>query len=1040
MIDLSLLQDFIAESEEHLEEMEAGLLKLESDPDDKGSLNDVFRAAHSIKGSAEYIGAEKAAQLSHKLENLLEMVRQGEIILNDKIIDALMDSRDRITMLIADLENDKEEKTDIADLLKQIENLSGDNDGQEDTGQPEDENYINKSDDEILELTRVMAEPPGEDEIIELTNIADKSCKKDANEITREADANALFQNDTGLTPHPLFCDSSRAIDPETGERVIYEDDTDEELFGIFFEHLKENLFSIKGLVSRLPGSDNCSDILIKCTNAILSLKSSANYMDFVELVDVYNEWISWVEKFQEEMFLADNVGFEDFFQSVKKYIDQIADFFPSHKELCFDIDEQVPESIEVNAEESETGISVVASCESEYEEKEGGEERKGKEEEEQASLLEQENDCPVDQDDAKAADELEMSDHEFSAPVEAVDDLPGEAGSESEAFDKEPEQNASEPEEPKDDQIDLNVNLYSDIAGDKCAEDVCFFSGKLDSAFSEIEGQCERDGAEPGFFNKELESVLPDQEESDLKGTAENTFTPADDETMCTPLSEVCAVSESIDKEIKKIDQIISPEENCQAAEDDNFEKNFQTESGPVEIAAEKRDGPGVKVVKQSVRVDADKIDVLMNQAGELVVSRAGFSQLLNEMKELQQEFKEHTGIEQKEFKQFKDLAFRFGGATVSLGRVANELQEGVMKIRMLPISQLFNRYPRLVRDLVHGINKKVRLEIIGEETELDKMVIQEIADPMVHIIRNAVDHGIETVSERIQAGKPEEGVLKLTSYHESNHVVVEITDDGRGIDPDLIRTIALKKGLFSDQELERMTNKDLIGILMIPGFSTAPRVTKTSGRGVGMDVVKQNVEKLNGTIEIDSKPGHGSRLRIKIPLTLAIIKALMVRIGKDIFTVPLASVEETLQILRSDISIIEGVEVIHLRDSVLPLLRLSSLFKIDAAAQVADKEFVVVINTGMRQVGLIVDALIGQEEVVIKPLADYLQDNSGFSGATILGDGSISLILDVYELISMSIDIQSARRKNFKYSGTPANRFNQCSSSEDYERYPVY
>jgi two-component system chemotaxis sensor kinase CheA len=354
---------------------------------------------------------------------------------------------------------------------------------------------------------------------------------------------------------------------------------------------------------------------------------------------------------------------------------------------------------------------------------------------------------------------------------------------------------------------------------------------------------------------------------------------------------------------------------------------------------------------------------------------------------------------------KPVKALTFRISEAIVALSRASNELQEGVMKVRMLPIAQLFNRYPRLVRDLVHDAPKQVHLEIIGEETELDKMVIEEISDPLIHLIRNAVDHGCETISERLAAGKPEECRLNLHAYHESNHVVIEIADDGRGIDPEVVRRTALRRGIAAPEELDRMSRRELLEMIMKPGFSTAREVTKVSGRGVGMDVVRKNVEKLAGSIEIDSRVGEGTRFRIKIPLTLAIIQALLVRVGEEMFTIPLTAVEETLRIFQEDITTIEGVECIYLRNSTLSLLRLSHLFGIPSASTDVQKGFVVVVNTGMRRVGLVVDALIGQEETVIKPLVDYLQESSGFSGATILGDGRISLILDVHELIKLSI-----------------------------------
>jgi two-component system chemotaxis sensor kinase CheA len=427
----------------------------------------------------------------------------------------------------------------------------------------------------------------------------------------------------------------------------------------------------------------------------------------------------------------------------------------------------------------------------------------------------------------------------------------------------------------------------------------------------------------------------------------------------------------------------------------------------------AVKPERPGERKLKPSVRVNAEKIDALMNQVGELVVSRAFFTQLSNEMKLLHQNLKEKVGLDQNDLKPVRTLSFRLGEAIVALGRAANDLQEGVMKIRMLPISQLFDRYPRLVRDLTHQTDRQVRLEVKGENTELDKMIIEEISDPLIHIIRNAIDHGFERVEERKKVGKPETGTLTLEAYHESNHIVIEVTDDGRGIDPGRIKGKALEKGLMSKEELDRMSPKELLRIITLPGFSTADQVTQTSGRGVGMDVVKKNVERLNGTVEIDSEVGAWTQIRIRIPLTLAIIQALLVRVGKDVLTIPLSAVEETLRIIDSETSVVEGVEVIHLRDKTMPIFRLSEIFHIPTETKATGRAYVVIVSAGMQLVGLVVDELVGQHEVVIKPLVDYLQESSTFSGATIIGDGQISLILDIYELVNMTVERQARRQR---------------------------
>ncbi|NNK02340.1 MAG: chemotaxis protein CheA [Desulfatitalea sp.] len=410
-------------------------------------------------------------------------------------------------------------------------------------------------------------------------------------------------------------------------------------------------------------------------------------------------------------------------------------------------------------------------------------------------------------------------------------------------------------------------------------------------------------------------------------------------------------------------------------------------------------------RLIKQSIRVEAGKIDMLMNKVGELVVMRAGFSQMLEEMRELQLMLKQRQRLDIKEMQPVKKLTHRLNEATVSLSRVAAELQENVMKMRMLPITHLFSRYPRVVHELVRNISKQVTLETHGEKTELDRMVIEQISDPLVHIIRNAVDHGIEEIEERRRNGKPESGTVHLDAYHEGNSVVIEISDDGRGIDPEMIKAKAIQDGFVQPEELSAMSTEEILEIIMRPGFSTSEEVTHTSGRGVGMDVVKDNIERLNGTIKIESTPGIRTMIRIRIPLTLAIIQALMVRVSGVQFSIPLSAVDETIRIGTADVFTLEDMEVYDLRETNLPLIRLARIFKIADTQTDAKEHFIVVVRTGNRQVGLIVDQLQGKEDVVIKPLEDYLQEKSGFCGATILGDGSISLILDVAEVFHMSM-----------------------------------
>jgi len=318
-------------------------------------------------------------------------------------------------------------------------------------------------------------------------------------------------------------------------------------------------------------------------------------------------------------------------------------------------------------------------------------------------------------------------------------------------------------------------------------------------------------------------------------------------------------------------------------------------------------------------------------------------------------------------------------------------------MQMRMLPVSHLFNRYPRMVRDLARKLDKKVELHIEGAETALDKRVIEQMADPLLHIIRNAVDHGIEKPDLRMKFGKEPAGKLVLSATQEGNFVVLKIRDDGRGFDREALVEKAVSMGILGRREAGALPDEKLWNIIFLPGVSTAYMVSDTSGRGVGMDVVRKNVEKLGGSIKIRSFPGQGAEFTVRIPLTLAIIHALLVRVGHQILAIPLSVVQETLRVSPEEASSVEGYEIISIRQQTVPLIRLNRVFRGTGAEDSPDRLFVVMVKQGEIEAGLGVDQLLGQQQIVIKPLAEYLTDQPGFSGATILGDGSIALILDI-------------------------------------------
>jgi two-component system chemotaxis sensor kinase CheA len=415
---------------------------------------------------------------------------------------------------------------------------------------------------------------------------------------------------------------------------------------------------------------------------------------------------------------------------------------------------------------------------------------------------------------------------------------------------------------------------------------------------------------------------------------------------------------------------------------------------------------------MEQTIRVEVKRLDHLMNLIGELVL---GKNRLLKIYDDVEERYEGEKFLEE------------LNQVVSSISLVTTDLQIAVMKTRMLPIAKVFNKFPRMVRDLSRELGKQIELEISGEETELDKSIVEEIGDPLVHIIRNSCDHGIEDAATRRANGKPETGLIQLKAYNEGNHIVIEITDDGKGLDADLLRTKAIEKGMITEREADAMSDKEAFALIFKPSLSTAKVVTNVSGRGVGMDVVKTNIEKLNGIIDVDSELGRGTVIKLKIPLTLAIIQALLVGAQEEYYAIPLASVLETVRIPLDEIYTIEGKNVLRLRDEVLSLVRLSDIFGVKQVYEGGEHTYVVVIGLAESKLGVVVDTLVGQEEIVIKSLGDYLQGIEGIAGATIRGDGRVTLIVDVAALMNLAkgitVDIRASAEAVVKTKTVPSD-----------------
>ncbi|HML78917.1 chemotaxis protein CheA [Geobacter sulfurreducens] len=406
-----------------------------------------------------------------------------------------------------------------------------------------------------------------------------------------------------------------------------------------------------------------------------------------------------------------------------------------------------------------------------------------------------------------------------------------------------------------------------------------------------------------------------------------------------------------------------------------------------PATVPAGIDDQLTAKSMSRTVRVDIGKLDELMNIVGELVLSHSTIADITTRMR----------------LAGFSSLAIELGKAAKGLDRKLTELQKGVMEIRMIPVGQLFEKMVRIVRKVSREQGKKVDLKLFGADTELDKLIIEDISDPMVHIIRNAIDHGLETPEERIAAGKPERGTIRLSSYQKGNHVVIEVADDGRGFNIEKVKQKALEKGLI--KTLEGVSDRDALDFIFLPGFSTADKVSELSGRGVGMDVVKSNIAAVSGMVDIESEFGKGSRIIITLPITLAIIKALLVLTADRTYAIPITSVLETIIVEEREILTVERKEVYQLRETTLPLVRLERFFKVKRETPEPGSFYVVVVGVAEKRLGIIVDDLVGQQDIVIKSLGDMFKGYKGISGAADLGDQRTILVMDVGGIIGEAL-----------------------------------
>lgn len=450
--------------------------------------------------------------------------------------------------------------------------------------------------------------------------------------------------------------------------------------------------------------------------------------------------------------------------------------------------------------------------------------------------------------------------------------------------------------------------------------------------------------------------------------------------------IENVSEIEEAVIEEYELPAETVQPEEKEEKKAEETKHTGTQEKKEEKEEKkpAAKSGKSGKPVVNRSVRVDIEKLDDLMNQVSELIIAKNGLVSVTGMLSSQDQSFNEQIEY---------------------LERITTNLHESVMKVRMVPIESVVNRFPRMIRDLSKKLNKEMELIMTGEDTELDRTVIDEIGDPLMHMLRNAADHGLESTIDRLKIGKPQVGTIRLDAYQDGNNVTIEVSDDGAGVDVEKVKKKALEKGQITEEQAEYMTDKEAIDLLFMPAFSTSEKITDVSGRGVGLDVVKNKIEGLGGDVEVVTKLGEGTTFIVRLPLTLAIIQALMVEVSGEKYALPLNSIVTLEEMPPEDIKYVHGKEVINLRGSVIPLVRLNEVLDIEPVEKdeslLDDGEIVVIVKKGDKQAGLVIDKLLGQQEIVIKSLGKYIHVPKMISGATILGNGEVALIIDSNTLV---------------------------------------
>ena len=991
--DPELFADFINEAKEHLETIEPNLLELEKAPDNLALLNDIFRPMHSLKGASGFLGLNRINQLAHKSENILDELRKGTMVVTPEIMDVILSSTDALRQMVENLEaTNSEGDVEIDHIIAQIE-------------------AIMNGEAAAPAAEAAPAEAPAEPApaAVEAAPEVEAAPAPEAPAPAAEAPA-APSSEASGAEESPGM--SSK-------EWVASLPDTKEYALNAFGEaHLKDFIdesLEITGNLNdgllQLEEGDGQGDLVNDLFRFFHNMKGNSGIIGYNELNALTHEAETLLNNVRQGKMTPTHELIDllllvvDVMEALVGRID-----VASGKTRPFDTEPILTQLKKaVAGEEVALPPALIAAQKG----GKAGEAGDGKPVDVVTPVI-----IPM----GAEGDDLDAFQATIKQQFEIINAALATLRKDGAHKDSEDalfrcltaiknassfvgfndvkeyaERTAGIVDQGRSQGIDFSLMV------DLISQETAIIEEMAAAAVKK-----KREAAAPAAEPEKPAAAAPAAEPAPKPAAA--AAAPAAPAAAAKPAAAAAPAAPAAAK----------PAAPAPAA----AAKPAAPAAKPAASAAKPAAKPATETAQKSssIRVDHERLDHLMNLIGELIINRNRYALIARSL--------ESGGTDVD----ISQVAQSLSETTYAMARISDDLQDTIMKVRMVPVSSVFSRFPRLVRDLSRKSGKEVDLVMEGEETELDKSVVEAIGDPLVHLIRNSVDHGIEPEDVRVAAGKSPKGRVTLRAFHKGNSVAIEIEDDGKGIDPEKMREVAIRKGIITAEEAAQLDDREAVELIFAPGFSSADKITDISGRGVGMDVVRTNIKNLKGSVSTNTELGKGTRFTLSLPLTLAIIDALMVNVSGQTYAIPLDAVSETTKIECSRLTDVKGRKAVTLRGEVLGIVELAEMLDLPRTDPLPEVLSVVVIHDNDRRLGLVVDRLLERQEIVIKPLGAYLGDLKGISGATIMGDGSVILILDPHEIYVMSTSKASNSLGNEPPKGVSRASSSESSGCEEF------